>query len=219
MSSVFPTKWDFLFATVLLGIDRTTGSFSGSESTPGQQLVAVWTSEEIATEALHIESWELRPIAVRDLLRILPEGIGIAVDPETVSGMTATPAYVVQLRRYLSPFPTGARVSLGDWDDMPAAVREVLGQAAAHHDVEELRAFTYSVDDSPRRGCLAHESPADGDAAAALDRALRAASDSAVLGLASVEVVALADVPAEVRAALGTAHVLHRRRRSRRWRR
>lgn len=219
---VFATKWDFLFARVLIGVDRTTGVFSGSEPAPGQQMVAVWTSEDIATEALHVESWELKQIKVRDLLRLLPAGIGVVVDPETTSGMTATSSYVAQLKRYLVPFPPDSQVRLGDWDAMPQGLRHALVQAATRHEVQELRAFTYTVDDSPSLGCLAYV-PAPGSEAsavtAALDAALASAASPVALGLPAVNVVALDEVPQEVRAALGDAHVIHRGRRSTRWRR
>jgi hypothetical protein len=215
--AVFATKWDFLFAQVLIGVDRTTGVFSGSEPVPGQQMVAVWTSSAIAEDALHVEAWELRPIAVRELLRLLPPSIGVVVDPERPSGMTATAAYVANLKRYLPAFPAGSEVRLAPWESMPDGVRAALVQAVDGR-VQELRAFTYSVDDSPLLGCLAHVAlpgvdPAD--VTAATEAALSAATDAQALGLPRVEVVALDDVPDEVRSALGEGHVLHRRRRRR----
>jgi hypothetical protein len=219
---VFATKWDFLYSTVLIGVDRTTGVFSGSEPAPGQQMVAVWTSTEIAEQALHVESWELRRIEIRDLLRVLPDGIGVAVDPEHASGMTASASYVAQLKRYVEAFPAGSQVRLDDWSAMPAGVREALVQAASTHDVSELFAFTYAVDDSPMLGCLAFATVPgadDSSVADALEAALVAAADQEALGLAAVNVLGLDDVPQEVGAVLGDAQVIHRRRRPGRWRR
>lgn len=215
--AVFATKWDFLFAQVLIGVDRTTGVFSGSEPVPGQQLVAVWTSTAIAEDALHVEAWELRPIAVRELLRLLPSGIGVVVDPERPSGMTATVAYVANLKRYVAAFPAGSEIHLAPWVSMPDGVRAALVQAVDGR-VQELRAFTYRVDDSPLLGCLAHVVLAGVDPAdvtSAVESALTAATDLGVIGLPRVDVLALDDVPDEVRSALGEGHVLHRRRRRR----
>jgi hypothetical protein len=219
VSGVFATRWDFLFATVLIGVDRTTGVFSGSEPTPGQQMVAVWTGEDIATEALHVESWELRPIAVRDLLAIVPAGVGIVVDPERTSGMTASPAYIANLRQLLPPFPTGTAVQLAVWDGLPTPVLSAVTQAlVGHDDVSELHAFTYTVDDSPALGCLAYTG-GDGTAADSIEAALSASADPSDLGVATVNVLDVAALPGEVRAALGDRFVVHRVRRPRRWRR
>jgi len=221
---LFATKWDFLFASVLIGIDRTTGVFSGSEPTPGQQMVAVWTSDDIATEALHVESWELRQITVRELLALVPQGVGVVVDPEHPSGMTASAAYVANLRPLLSPFPVGAAVRIAAWDELSAPVLGAVTQALAGHDlVSELHAFTYRIDDSPVLGCLAYVTTGSPDEttemARGLDAALRASADLADLGVATVNVLDVDDLPDEIRAALGQRHVVHRRRRSRPWRR
>lgn len=218
---VFATKWDLLFASVLIGVDRSTGVFSGSEPAPGQQMVAVWTDESFATEALHVESWELRTIRVRDLLALLPSGIGIVVDPERSSGMTASASYVANLRPYVEAFPAGSAVRLGPWE-LPDGVRAAVAQAADPATVGEVHAFSYTVDDSPTIGCLAHVPGATGDASAvsaALEAALTASADITALGLATVNVMPLASVPEEVRGALGGDHVVHRPQRSRFWRR
>jgi hypothetical protein len=223
MSAVFETKWDFLFATVLIGVDRTTGVFSGSEPTPGQQMVAVWTGTEIAEQALHVESWELRPILVRDLLPLLPPGVGVQVDPETTTGMTASPAYVAGLKPFTAAFPVDAAVRVTTWDEIPDGALAAVGQAADEHGVRELHALMYTVDDSPPIGCLAWVVDAGADTSAvgrALETALLTAADPAALGVVTVRVLELSAVPQEVRAAIGDRHVLRRRRRTARfWRR
>lgn len=213
-ATLFATRWDFLHATVLIGVDRSTGVYSGNEPAPGQQMVCVWTTTEIAEEALHVESWELRPIAVRDLVAMLPPAIGIVVDPERPSGMTASPAYVSALRPLLDPFPSDLPLLVGEWDELTGAVREAVVAAAG--DVRELHAFTYRVDDSPPLGCLAVVAGEQEAPVAALEDAVGAAAD---LGVWAVRVVALSSVPAEVLTAIGDAfRVLPPRRRSR-WRR
>jgi len=218
---VFATKWDFLHAWVLIGVDRTTGVWSGSQS-QGADMVCVWTSDAIATEALHVESWELRSIKVRDLLAMLPAGVGVIIDPEHASGMTCSPSYVANLKRYTVAFPPGESVvRLGTWD-VPAPVRAaVVKVAAGTRPVQELSAFAYTVDDSPLLGCLAYVAEAGCDTGVLvreLDAALEATTTPAELGFPTVNIVSVADVPAEVRAALGDEHVIHRRRRRGLWR-
>lgn len=210
---VFATRWDFLHATALIGVDRSTGVYSGNEPSPGQQMVCVWTTSEIAEEALHVESWELRPIAVRDLVAMLPPGIGVIVDPERPSGMTASAAYVSALRPLLDPFPADLPLLVGEWGELTGAVREAV--VAAGDGVGELHAFTYRVDDSPPLGCLAVVADEMDAAVAALRNAVGAPAD---VGVAAVHVVPLSAVPEEVGTAIGDAfQVLPARRRSR-WR-
>jgi hypothetical protein len=220
---VFATKWDFLFASVLIGVDRTTGVFSGFEPAPGQQMVAVWTSAEIAEQALHVESWELRPILVRDLLPLLPPGVGVQVDPERTSGMTASAAYVAGLKPFSEAFPVGAAVRVTTWDEIPDGALAAVSQAADENGVRELHALMYTVDDSPPIGCLAWVGQATSDASAvgrALETALLTAAGPADLGVVTVRVLELSALPQEVRSAIGDRHVLrHRRRRSGFWRR
>ena len=219
----FATRWDFLFASVLVGVDRATGVFSGSEPAPGQQMVAVWTSAEIAEQALHVESWELRPILVRDLVGLLPPGVGVQVDPERTSGMTASAAYVAGIRRFTEPFPVDAAVRVTTWDEIPDGALAAVAQAADEQGVRELHALMYTVDDSPPIGCLAWVAGESADPSAvgrALETALLTAAAPQAMGVATVRVVALTSVPQEIREAIGDRHVLrHRRRRTPFWRR
>ncbi|MET0930199.1 MAG: hypothetical protein ABWX74_11805 [Aeromicrobium sp.] len=228
MSGLFATKWDFLHASVLIGVDRSTGVFSGSEPAPGQQMVCVWSTDEIATDALHVESWDIRQIRIRDLLTMIPDGIGVVVDPERPSGMTASAAYVANVRRLIPPFPVGAAVRLQRWDALPVEVRTDFGRSVVDEVsdldvVRELYSFTYTVDDSPAIGCLAYIVRGSHEDTVAATRALEAAVadkvDLATLGVATIHVLSLEDLPAEVRSAIGDSHRIHRRRRSRPWRR
>ena len=221
MSAVFATRWDFLFASVLIGVDRTTGVFSGTEATAGQQMVAVWTSAEIAEQALHVESWELKPILVRDLLTLVPDGIGVQVDPETTTGMTASPAYVAGLKPFTAAFPVDVAVRVTTWDEIPAGAAAAVVQAAENARVTALPAFMYTVDDSPPIGCLAWDAGDDVDRSVvsrSLESALLTAASPAALGVVTVRVLPLADVPPEVRAAV-VGNDLVRRPRRRLWRR
>jgi hypothetical protein len=219
---VFATKWDFLFGRVLIGVDRTTGVFSGSEPAPGQQMVAVWTSAEVAEQALHVESWELRPILLRDLLTLLPAGVGVQVDPERPSGMTASAAYVAGLKPFAVAFPVGAALRVTTWDEIPEGAVAAVVQAGDQHGVRELHAFMYTVDDSPPIGCLAWVAePSASDVDRSLETALLTAADPASLGVVTVRVLGLPAVPDEVRAALADRYLLRgtRRRRAAFWRR
>jgi hypothetical protein len=202
---VFATRWDFLFARVVIGVDRATGVFSGTELAPGRQMVCVWSQLDLATEALHVESWELRPIQVRDLLTILPSGVGVVVDPERPTGMTASASYVAQVKHLATPFPEGSEVRLVAWE-LPPQLRR---------DVSDAHVFGYTVDDSPLIGCVV---AAPGTAAAVQaelsDWRRSDGGDRADLGVAIVHVLEPADLPDEVRGALAPA-----RRSPRRWRR
>lgn len=220
----FPTKWDFLYASVLIGIDRSTGVFSGSESASGQPMVCVWTSDEVATDALHVESWDIKQIKVRVLLSLVPDGYGIVVDPERPSGMTATAAYVAQLKQFVKPFPDGAKIWVSRWGGFSTAVRRAVISAVSDQDlVRELYAFSYTVDDGPALGCLAYvvsgTPPEVTTTTRALEVALSGAADLATLGVAAVSIVTMDEVPERTRARLTGTHLIHRRRRSRPWRR
>lgn len=222
-AQAFPTKWDFLYASVLIGIDRSTGVFSGSESS-GKPMVCVWTSDELAAQALHIESWDIKQIKVRVLLALVPDGYGILVDPERPTGMTATPAYVAQLKAFAAPFPEGATIRVSSWSALPTAVRRAVTGAVSGQDlVRELYAFTYTIDDGPVLGCLAYvvrgTPPEITTTSRALETALGGAADIGSLGVAAVNVLTLDEVPHRVRASLTDKHLIHRRRRSRPWRR
>lgn len=197
---VFATRWDFLFAHVVIGVDRSSGVFSGTEPAPGRQMVCVWSNLELATDALHVESWELRPITMRDLLSVLPDGIGVVVDPERPTGMTASPSYVAQVKPFVAPFPEGSEVRLAAWD-LPDELRRALGDS---------QMFGYTVDGGPVQGCVTTATGATDAARATLE----AWGTPADLGVAVVHVLEASDVPEEVRAAVAPA-----RRRTRPWRR
>jgi hypothetical protein len=194
--TAFATRWDFLLATVLIGVDRTTGVFSGAEAS-GQQMVAVWTSQEI-----------------RELLALVPAGIGVVVDPERTTGMTASPAYVAALRPLLGDFPADRPLQVAVWDELEAPERAAVLAAADGH---EVHAFAYRIDDSPALGCVA----VGGDASQhVLDAVEQAVGDPASAGVAAVRAVRLTVVPLEMREAVGDAFRLRPpRRRAGFWRR
>lgn len=213
---MFATKWELLFAQVLIGVDRSTGVWSGSEPTPGQQMVCVWTSEEIATQALHVESWELRLIEVRELLALLPAGIGIIVDPETPTGMTASASYVANLKTLLEPFPPEAAVRITSWDELPA--KDIAAAASRHESVQQLHALIHTIDDSPELGALVYSLVPGADATevvADLEATLdQLAPDVTALGVAAARILALSQLPDEIQSALPPGYIVYRRKRS-----
>lgn len=184
-------------------------------------MVCVWSSESIATEALHIESWELKPISVRELLALVPAGVGVVVDPERPNGMTASSSQVAQLKRLIAPFPPDVALRVTSWDELVGPALDGIVEAAADNEtVHEVRAFAYTIDESPVLGCLAYTFVGD----AADDEALSAAFDlvgekSADLGVRAANVLSWPDVPSEIRAALPDGFVIYRRKRPRLWRR
>lgn len=218
---VFATKWDFLFARVLVGIDRSSGVWSGSEPAPGQQMVCVWSSETLATDALHIESWELTWIPVRELLALVPAGIGVVVDPERPSGMTASATQVAQLKMLTAPFPPEAALRVSSWDELTGGpLDSIVGAAAASQTVSEVRAFVYTIDESPALGCLAFTFVGDQDDPDIVSTAVEVVGRRpADVGVKTVNVLGWHEVPAEIRAALPDGFVIYRRKRPRPWRR
>ena len=220
---MFATKWDFLFARVVLGVNRANGTWSGSTSAQGDDMVCVWTSEELATEALPVESWSLQPIPVRNLLSRLPPGVGVVIDPERPSGLTCSPDYVISLQRYTLAFPSGESVvRVGAWD-LPGGVREGLRRTVADTPgLISLHAFVYAVDDSPLLGCLVYEieDGCDTDAlVAALGAPLADGTPLSGPELATVNMLSLTSVPDEVRSTLADdTHLVHRRKRRGFWR-
>lgn len=197
---VFATCWDFLLSQVVIGVDRNSGVFSGTEPTPGRQMVCVWSDLELATDALHVESWELRPIAMRDLVTILPAGVGVVVDPERPTGMTASPSYVARLKPLVTAFPQGSEVRLAPWE-VPHLLCDRLVDSVF---------FGYTVDDSPVLGCVAPTSATTRSVEAVLSEW----GTPADLGVPVIRVIAWTELPAQVRDALAPA-----RRRRRLWRR
>lgn len=218
---VFATKWDFLLARVLVGIDRSSGVWSGSEPAPGQQMVCVWSSEVRATDALHVESWELKWIQVRELLALVPAGIGVVVDPERPDGMTASAAQVAQLKALVAPFPPEAAVRVTSWDELAGPhLDKLVATAAASETVSEVRAFVYTVDESPALGCLAYTFVSGDDDPDVLATAVGLVGKKpAEVGVRTVNVLNWRDVPEEIRAALPDGFVIYRRKRPRLWRR
>lgn len=219
---MFANKWDFLFARVLVGIDRSTGVWSGTEPAPGQQMVCVWSSEAIATEALHVESWELKWIDVRELLTLIPDGVGVVVDPERPDGMTASPAQVAQLKSLTAPFPPDAPLRVTSWDELTGSVLDAIVAAAADSaSVREVRAFVYTVDESPALGCLAYSFADQADEQVLVAARELVDGKAGECEVKAINVLDWTDVPSEVRSALPDDFIIYPRKRRgpRLWRR
>lgn len=209
---VFATKWQFVYAWVLIGVDRRSGSFCGGTSASGDDVVYVWTTDDGAAAALPEDVFAIQQITVRDLLALLPAGVSIVVDPGSESGMTVEADLVTDLKRYVHPFPAGAVLEFKAWIDLPDHVRDaIVREVSARPFIEQVRAFLYTVDDGPYLGCLAYTTQGGPDgqdsAIGAISRALP--TDLAELDVASVSIVGLADVPEDVREALPPETLIH----------
>ncbi|MFI5427991.1 hypothetical protein [Aeromicrobium sp. UC242_57] len=218
---VFATKWDFLFARVLVGIDRSSGVWSGSEPAPGQQMVCVWSSEVRATDALHVESWELKWISVREAPGPGASGHrrrGRPRAPRRDDGQRSAGRPAQAPRRAVPARGGCAGHVLGRAGRTPP--RPAVAAAASSETVSEVRAFVYTVDESPALGCLAYTFVGGDDDPAVVATAVDLVGRNPVgLGVKAVNVLAWPDVPAEIRAALPDGFVIYRRKRPRRWRR
>lgn len=210
---VFATKWQFVYAWVLIGVDRASGSFCGGRSDSGDDIVYVWTTDPGAAAALPEDVFAIQQITVRDLLALLPAGTSVVVDPGSESGMTVEADLVVDLKRYVHPFPGGAVLECKVWDDLPATVRDaVVREVAARPFIEEVRAFLYTIDDSPYLGCIAYSTSAGPEGQDSAIGAISGAmpADMTQLDVASVSVVGLVDVPDDVRRALPPETLMYR---------
>jgi hypothetical protein len=209
---VFATRWQFVFAWVLVGVDRRSGAFSGGRDDSGRDVVHVWTSDEAAASALPEDVFAIQQLTVRDLLSLLPPGTGVVVDPGSASGLAVDADMVADLKRYVHPFPGGTVLECTVWHDLPDAVRDaVVQQVSSRPFIEEVRAFLYTIDDSPYLGCLAYSTSAGPEGQDTALGAIEAAlpGDLAALDVASVSVVSLVDVPDEVRRALPPETLIH----------
>lgn len=205
----FETKWDFLFSWLLIGVERAEGRYAAAQTPSGAMAIAVFTDENLAAAALPAETFDIRVISARDLLLMMPPGHGVLVDPGGEVGVAIEPSEALDLVRYTAPFPEGARSQLGLWGDLPQAARDrVARDVAGVPGSGRVWALAYTVDDSPRLGCLIYEAPdepARETIAEAIIGALAAVEEEGPvegLAVATVNIVPLTDLPDELVASL-----------------
>lgn len=211
---VFPTKWHFLVARVLIGVDRDSGVFTGVQQ-DGADLVCVWTSEEGVRRDVDEARFDVKQVEVAQLLRMLPPTVGVLVDPGSEGAMRVPPDYAQQLRPLTEPFPVGATLTVRPWVDLPDAVATRIRDGLAERPfVTGAHALLYAVDDSPYQGIIAYAVDGSGESEeSAINAVVRALGDTTLddLDVINVRIMAAADLPDDVRAQLPAESVLYAR--------
>lgn len=203
------SSWDLHFSWLLIGVERAERRFAAAQTPSGGPAVAVFSDEALATAAMSPDVFDLQVVTARDLLSMMPADVAIVVDPGSEHALLVEPDQVAELQALTAPFPEGRRAELALWPDLPAHVgRSVAAGVAGVAGSGRVWALSYTIDDSPRLGCVVFE--AEGEEAReaigeAIVEALAAAEqEQAVDGLqvATVNIVPLADLPDELVAAL-----------------
>ena len=209
------SRWEFLLGWVLIGVDRAEGRFSAGETPGGAMAVAVFTDEQTAAEALPIDVFEVRTISVRDLLLMMPPGYGVVVDAGGARPIALEASEVIELSRFTHPFPADTECRIELWSGLPDAARAALRDAvAAVEGSGRAWALTYTLDDSPVLGCLAFEDRDEETGRAVAEAivetlgAVEAAGPVEGLGVATVNIVPLSEMPEALAAALPDAALL-----------
>jgi hypothetical protein len=202
----FTTKWDFLYATLLVGVDTTARRLFSTASASGEPLLCLWSDPDAALAALP-EGYRLLSTPVRPRLAELPDGIGVVVDPDTPTGVVMDPDYARQLKRLTDPFPEGTHLTFKVWPDLPRrAVEEIRAGMGDYSFVDKVWALIYSIDDSPWIGCLAYATDAgiegQESVVGALTRALDDSGTPVSLGVLGVQVMSVDDLQPDVRTAV-----------------
>lgn len=117
---VFPTKWHFMVAEALFGVHEQTGELLLVGDGQGSPTWMCWTDLDLARRQLP-PGYVLRKAVARDMLRALPAGVGIVIDPATERGLSMDAEYVERVRAQASVFPVGATISRFPWEDAPAS--------------------------------------------------------------------------------------------------
>jgi hypothetical protein len=201
---VFPTKWHFLNATVLIGADED-GRILLQEDGEGGRVLPMWTDVEVATAAVP-QGYSLRHTPVRDRIAELPEGVSVRIygAPDQDS-LEITSEYAVALKEVAVPFPAGTR--FGPWVELPQQVSAALADAARGYAfVDTLWAFTYWVENGPVQGLVVYATPGGLEAQESIVDALGGVldrhADDAMQGVDGVFIVSRNDLPVDVQAVL-----------------
>jgi hypothetical protein len=210
---VFPTKWHFLVAQVLIGVSEETGQILLREGQDGGPTLPMWTEQATAQAALPTR-YVLRHSAVAERVAELPAGISVTVDGGLEQGMFVPADYVQQLQPLTVPFPAGS--TFRHWTELPTTTAAAIRQAMRGYAfVSRVWALLYTVEDSPYRGCLVYEADGGPEGSESVVDALSAALDSTTdlesLQVLGVQIVALRDVPLELPAALKSQPALYHR--------
>jgi hypothetical protein len=204
---VFASKWQFLGATVLFGVQAQSEQLLlGSEN--GDPVWICWTDQRLAEHQLP-SGYVLRQGPVREILPVLPPGAGVRIDPGLEQGMSFDGDYLAELVPLCVPFPAGSSVDVGGLS-VPRGIHRALAAVVDEgRFVERLWFLRFRVEDGPEQGLLAYAAPVGAGTGievheTALD-ALTGVLDSAARGseldvqLAGIQIIAVEDLPAAVR--------------------
>jgi hypothetical protein len=201
---VFPTKWDFLSATVLFGVQPETNQLLLGSENGVDPVWVCWTDQRLAEHQL-LKGYALRQGPVRQVLPALPAGTGVRIDPGLPQGMAFGGEQLAELQELCAPFPAGHGVDLGTLDPMPPGVRDAFrGIVRDHAFVDRLWLLRYRVDDGPAVGLAVYDTGVGTEAQESAVSAVGAALDTTAPGtlleqLAGIQVLALEDLPDGVR--------------------
>lgn len=202
---VFPTKWHFLNATVLIGVDDRDGRILVQSDGAGGVVLPMWTDADVATGALP-PGYSLRHTPVRDRIAELPDGVSVHLHgtPEQDS-LEIPPDYAASLKEVAVPFPAGTR--FGPWAELPQDVSAALADAARGYSfVDAVWAFTYWVENGPVQGLVVYATSGGVEAQESIVDALGGVldrhPDGAMRGVEGVFIVSRNDLPVEAQSAL-----------------
>jgi hypothetical protein len=201
---VFPTKWHFLNATVLIGVDED-GRILLQGDAEGGRVLPMWTDVEVAAAAVP-SGYSLRHTPVRDRIAELPEGVSVRIyGAPNQDSLEIAADYAVALKEVAVPFPAGTR--FGPWAELPRKVATALADAARGYAfVDALWAFTYWVENGPVQGLVVYATSGGVEAQEsivdALGEVLDRHADDAMQGVEGVFIVSRNDLPLEIQSAL-----------------
>lgn len=199
-SQVFPTKWHFLAATVLFGVDsRTDTLLLGAEH--GEAIWVCWTDHALAEHQIP-DGYVLRQGPARQFLPLLPEGTGVRVDPGRERGVAFGGDMLAELVSLCPPFPAGHSADVGPLavpTDLKTAFESIL---SANSFISAIWFFKFRIESGPAQGCAAYQvASVSADVDETSRDAMTAALDAALAGTeldeapAGVHVMASGDLP------------------------
>ncbi|MEW2522303.1 enhanced serine sensitivity protein SseB C-terminal domain-containing protein [Actinacidiphila alni] len=187
-------------SNVLIGVRSTErGPEPLFTDVGGEPCAVAYTDPEEIRRDLP-EDYRLFQITVPELLMRLPVQCGLVIDPRA-----ASPLYVAAAERDAviaagQPFPAGAPVRIKQGGDrQPALVAAALPRVAAVGGVRRVYLTRYQVADAREKVLVAYEADAEpaGTDAAAADAFMAAAAEVELAD--AMQVVALDDIPEELR--------------------
>lgn len=202
---VFATKWHFLLADVLFGVHAQTGELLLVTDAAGQPTWMCWTDLELATSQLP-PGYVLQHAAAREMLQVLPQGVGVVIDPATERTMTVPADYADELRGQSAVFPGGVVISWRPWVGLPKkAVKRLVGLGGRYGFLNRLWFAEFRIENGPPQGAIVYDCAAGDEAEESVVDSITDVLDRYV-DLAElpgppvgIQVVALSDTPEQTR--------------------